>query len=102
MKHSLTQRVVSTSELVEEFTFTKDELQHIVDIYFEVVMSSLTNILDYKVTKEEFYKDSGMGEDGLRNKYMINAAKHLRNECGIHTEPQGLSWGVIRKVDEVK
>jgi len=102
MKHSLTQKVETTSKLVEEFTFTKAELQHIVDIYFEVIMASLTNMLDHKVTKEEFYKNSGMGEDGLRNKYMITAARHLRDCCGIHTEPQGQSWGVIRSVDNVK
>jgi hypothetical protein len=95
MQRNLTKKTEVKTELVEEFTFTKKELQHLIDIYFEVIMVSMTNLLDYKVTKEEFYKDSGMGKDGLRNKYMRNAAHHLRESCGIDTHPIGMSWGAI-------
>jgi hypothetical protein len=105
MQHRLVQKVETTSKLVEEFIFTKQELQHFVDIYFNVIMASMVNILDYNVTKEDFYKGKEgfyMGEDGLRNKYMENAARLLREHCGIHTEPVGMSWGVIKKVEEVK
>jgi hypothetical protein len=98
MQSKIVRRSTFTSKEVEEYTFTKDELQHIVDIYFEVIIASLTNVFDHNVTKDQFYKNSGMGEDGLRNKYMATAARHLRESCGIDTTPMGLSWGVIKSV----
>lgn len=98
MQSKIVHRATITTEEVEEFTFTKKELQHIVDMYFGVIMASLTNMIDYKVTKEQFYENSGMPEDSLRDRYMTNAAKHLRNECGIDTVPMGMSWGVIKSV----
>lgn len=98
MKSQKLMKVVSKP--VEEVTMSMDELQHLVDIYFDVIMASITNVIEFGITKEEFYKDSGMLENGLRNRYMKNAANHLETCCGIKTSPQGLSWGVIREIKQ--
>jgi hypothetical protein len=95
MRCNLTQKTEVTTELVEEYTFTKKELQHLVDIYFEVVIATATQVVDHKVTHDQYWGTEETNFEGLREKYMRNAAHHLRESCGIDTHPIGSSWGAI-------
>jgi hypothetical protein len=94
MRHRLTQTVAT----VKEYIFTEEELQDIVDVYFSCIMATVTQAVELGITEKDFYKESEPNAgDSVRDKYMRNAAYHLR-EAGIDTHPMGMSWGAI--VDE--
>jgi len=70
------------------YSFTKQELQKLVDIIFEQNYRGVEWILLNDISKRDYF-------DKYRDTHMAGIAKQLDELVGIKTTPMGSSWGVI-------